>query len=273
VRRYWPVVLIAVLLFGAAGAYVGHQRKPVYEATASLSVGLLDLTTQSVPGFAVGGEVVAGGYSRSVQTDAIVVPVARQLRMTPSEVRGRVSSTPVPNSPIFTITADGSSAGEAIAIANAVSRSMIAYGRARSNTGAAFSALLDRYRQAVRRRNQARSRVSTLRSRVSGSDGSAESSSPSPSERRELAQARADLATQQLRVDSIGEQYRARAAAPGQSPVVQRLVDAAGASSDRTSKTQLYGAIGALGGLCLGTALAVFVTAVGYRRRRRRVAS
>jgi len=265
-RRYWPLVLLAVLAFGAAGAYLGHSRRPVYKATASLSVGLLDLTTQSVPGFAVGGEVVASGFSRSVQTDGVIVPAARQLHMTPGEVRAHVSSTSVPNSPVFTITASGSSPGDVVRIANAMSRSMIAYGRSRSNSGAAFTALLERYRQAVRQRDRARSRVAKLRSSASGDSG-ATTSAASPSKPGALATARADLEAQQLRVDSLAEQYRSRAAAPGATPAVQRLVDAQSASNDRSSKVQLYGALGALAGLCLGAALAVLITGVRYRWR------
>jgi uncharacterized protein involved in exopolysaccharide biosynthesis len=264
-RRCWPLVLIAILAFGAAGAYYGHSRPPVYKATASLTVGLADLTTQTVPGFAVGGEVVASAYSRSIQSDGVIVPAARALRMTPGQVRSRVTSTPVPSSPIFTITATGASPGDSVRVANAVSRSMIAYGRSRSSSAGAFAALLQRYRQAVRRRNQARSRVARLRS--AASSGSTSSTGSSASGNGTLAEARADLQTEELRMDSLAEQYRSRAAAPGSTPPVQRLVDATGASNDRSSRVQLYGAIGALAGLCVGGALAVLFTGLRHRRR------
>jgi hypothetical protein len=277
VRRYWPLVLLWVLVCGAYGAYYGHSRKPVYKATASLSIGLLDVTTQSVPGFAVGGEVVAAGYSRSLQTDAIIVPAARELHMTPADVRGRVSSSSVPDSPIVMITAAGSSAGEAVAVANAVSHSMIAYGRTRANSGRVFTALLQRYRGAVRDRNRARSRLDALRSaqsktkdttsQTAASQGTPSNSSARKPKPGEIARAKADLAGQQLRVDSLGDQYRARATAPGNTPVVQRLVDAEGASNDRNSKIQLYAGLGVLGGLCVGTALAVLIAGIRYRRR------
>jgi hypothetical protein len=275
VRRYWPLLLIVTLALGAAGAYAGYKRGPVYEARAALSVGMLDITTQSVPGFAVGGEVVAGGFSRSVQTNAVVNPVARQLKMAPDEVRARITSTPVPGSPIFTVTATGPSEAEAVTLANAVSSSMIAYAKTRSNSGAAFTQLLSRYRTAVRERNRTRSRVEKLRAERSGTEGSAPngtSASADTASSGELAQARADLEAQQLRVDSLAEQYRTRAAAPANSTVVQPLADAHGASSDRNSKMQLYGALGVLGGVCIGAALAVLFTAARHRRQRRRLA-
>jgi hypothetical protein len=139
---------------------------------------------------------------------------------------------------------------------------MIAYGRSRSSSAGAFAALLQRYRQAVRRRNQARSRVARLRSAASSG-----STSSSASGNGTLAEARADLQTEELRMDSLAEQYRSRAAAPGSTPPVQRLVDATGASNDRSSRVQLYGAIGALAGLCVGGALAVLFTGLRHRRR------
>jgi uncharacterized protein involved in exopolysaccharide biosynthesis len=253
-RRYWVLVLLGALVCGAVGAYVGHSRTPEYQATASLSVGLLDLTTQSVPGFAVGGEVVAGGYSRSVQTDSVVLPVARRLKLDPADVRGRVSSTAVPNSPIFTITARSASPGDAVRLANAASAAMVSYGRSRSNTDAAYARLLDRYRQAVRRRDRARSRLAKVRA-----------GTPAPGE---VGQARADLETEQLRVDSLAQQYRERTTAPGSTAVVQPLVDAQSAASNRGSKTQLYGALGALAGVCVGAALAVLLTGIRGRRPR-----
>jgi hypothetical protein len=257
-RRYWLLILVAIVAFGAVGGYLGHSRKPVYQATASLSVGLLDLTTQSVPGFAVGGEVVAGGFSRAVQTDAIVVPAARELGLSPNELRGRISSTPVPNSPIFSVIATGASAADAVRVANVVSQAMVAYGRSRSNSSAAFARMLEQYRGAIRRRDRDRSEVEALRSNPARKPGL-------------LGKARADLEAQQLRVDALGDAYRSRASAPGISAVVQPLVDAQGATSDRGNTTQLYAALGALAGGCVGVALAVLITGAGDRRRRRKL--
>jgi hypothetical protein len=270
------VVLLAVVALAVAGAALGHARKPVYQASASLSVGLLNLSTQSVPGFAVGGEVVAGGFSRAVQADAVVTPVARKFHTTPSAVRSRISSTPVPNSPIFTVTATGPTPGEAVGLANALSTSMVSYGRNRASSDAAFAALLARYRSAVRRLNRARDHVDAVRARASaakgeGPDGADVTTTPAVKP-GELAQARADLQTEQLRTNSLEDAYRSRAAAPGSGAVVQPLVAAVSATSDRGSRAQLYGAVGALAGLCLGGALAVLLMAVRHRRRRRTVA-
>src|SRR4051794_3309061 len=218
-RRWWPLVVIAALVCAGVGANYAHSRKQEFQATASLSVGLLDLNTQSVPGFATGGEIVASGFSRSVQTDDVILPVARRLHLPPGEVRARVSSTSVPSSPIFTITGTGPSQDEAIAIANAVSRSMVAYARSHSSSQGSGRALLERYRSAVQELNRAKSRVANLRARststsstaTSGSSsttsntatsGSSSSTSATPrsSSTGALAKAKAEVEAQRLRV-------------------------------------------------------------------------
>lgn len=269
-RQWWPVVVVAVLALGALGAFLGHSRKPVYEATASLSVGLLDLNTQSVPGFAVGGEVVASGFSRSVQTDAVIVPAARRLGMSPNEVRGRVSSTSVPSSPIFTITGIGTSSAEAVRVANAVSGSMIEYAAERSNSAGSRAAILNRYRDAVRGLSKAKNRVSALRSRqsnVTGGTSTSTASGASGAQRGALSRARADVEAQQLRVASLAQLYRTQAGSSSSATVVQPVLNAQGAASDRRSHVELYGALGLLAGLCLGTAAAVLLAGRQYRRR------
>jgi capsular polysaccharide biosynthesis protein len=286
-RRWWPLVVLAVLAFGALGAYMGYVRQPVYQATSSLSVGLLDLNTQSVPGFAVGGEVVAGGFSRSVQTDDVIVPAARQLRMAPNQLRGLVSSTSVPSSPIFTITGTATSPAEAVRVANAVSDAMIAYAAKRSNSAEVTAETLRRYREAIRSLSQAKNRVSALRSRQSNATGAgtattggtttttrgtttttgSSAKSSSPPEPGALSRARADAQTQQLRVDSLAQLYKVQAGSPSGATVVQPILKAQGASSDRRSRVELYGSLGILAGLCVGTALAVLFTGRRYRRR------
>jgi capsular polysaccharide biosynthesis protein len=279
-RRWWPLVIIVALVCAGLGAYYAHSRKQEFEATASLSVGLLDLNTQSVPGFATGGEIVASGFSRSVQTDAVIAPAARRLHLAPAEVRARVSSTSVPSSPIFTITATGPSAGVAIAIANAVSRSMVAYGRSHSGSRGSSAALLQRYRSAVEQLNKAKSHLTNLRSSGSSTStatGAATATGTSTttgttatttaSSKSERAKAKAEVEAQQLRVAAIGQLYRNQTGEPQTSAVVQPLVNAESASSDRRSRVELYGAVGALAGLCVGTALAVLLTAWRYRRR------
>jgi uncharacterized protein involved in exopolysaccharide biosynthesis len=251
-RRYWLLIVVVVVAAGAVGAYLGYSRPPQYEATTSLSVGLMDLSTQSVPGFAVGGEVVAAGYSRSIQSPNVVQPVAQRLKMTPGAVRSHVTATPVPNSPIFMVKATASSAAAAVTLANAVGDSMVAYGANRSAAGPELARLIASYRAAIRRRDQARSRLASLRA-----------GTPAPGA---IGNARADLETAEVRADTAKQIYQERAAGPRNNAAVQPLATAEGASSDRRSRTQLYGAVGALAGLCLGTALAVLLTGRRFRR-------
>jgi hypothetical protein len=210
-----------------------------------------------------------------VQTDDVILPVARRLHLAPGEVRARVSSTSVPSSPIFTVTATGPSRPAAVDLANAVSHSMVAYGRSHSGSRGTSAALLQRYRSAVQQLNKAKSRLANLRSPRASTSAAAggttattgTTTTSKASSSSERSKAKAEVEAQQLRVAAIGQLYRSQTGEPQTGAVVQPLVNAESASSDRRSRVELYGAVGALAGLCLGTALAVLLTAWRYRRR------
>ena len=67
VRRYWWL-LGALGVIGAALAYVvaREERKPIYTAEARLAVGRIDVSTQSIPGFATASQLLADSYSRAI---------------------------------------------------------------------------------------------------------------------------------------------------------------------------------------------------------------
>jgi hypothetical protein len=153
-------------------------------------------------------------------------------------------------------------------VANAVSRSMIAYAAARSNPQGARADILNRYREAVRGLSKARNHLSDLRSSQSTSTTTGTTAGGSSTSRPgSVSRARADVQAQQLRVASLAQLYRSQAGTPSSATVVQRILDAQTASSDRRSHVELYGALGLLAGLCLGTAVAVLLTGRRYRQR------
>src|SRR5689334_12701293 len=73
VRRYWWL-LIALGAIGAAAAYLvaGEERKPVYTAEARLAVGRIDVSTQSIPGFATASQLLADSYSRAIVATNVI---------------------------------------------------------------------------------------------------------------------------------------------------------------------------------------------------------
>jgi uncharacterized protein involved in exopolysaccharide biosynthesis len=253
-RRNWALILLAVLVAGALGVFAGLAREPLYTSTATLSIGRLDLTVQSIPGFAVGGEVVAAGLSRSVTTNAVVDPVARRLGLSPDEIAAHVSASTVPNSPMFTITATGTSSRSAVALANAVSDSMVEYGRGGGGPAEA-DRLLTRYRDVTRELARERARLTRLRNAL-------------VPDRAAISRVRADIDALELRRQTSASLYRESHTQGQYGAIVERVAAARGATSDRSSKLQLFGALGVLAGLFGGLALAVLRTASQSRRHR-----
>lgn len=245
--RQWPLVLLSVVLFGALGILAGSLRNPVYSAEARMSVGRLSLDVQSVPGFAVGGEVVASGYARSIDAPAIVAPAARATDLPPRDVQQQLSATNVPSSSLFDIIATGESEAEAVALANAAAAAMVDYGRRGAASPQRGTRLLEQYRGAVRRRAEARQRVRRLE--LNGASDAL------------VADARADFEAENLRVSTASDAYRESQRATVTGGVVEALAPALAAESDRGAKMQLFGFAGVLGGLLLGMGLALLRTA------------
>lgn len=241
--RNWPLVLLSVIAFGILGFVAGSLREPEWTAEARLSVGRLSLTVQSVPGFAVGGEVVAAGYARSVAVAPVIDPAARRLNVPPDDLRERVSSSAIPSSPLFDVIATGDSEAEAVASANAVADAMVEYGRAGSEAPGRAEELLRQYRDAVER--EARARQTVTRLLDNGARGP------------RLAAARAVADTEKLRVETAAQNYRASQRSQVSGGVVESIAPARDASSDEQSRLQLFTFAGLLGGLLIGVALAV----------------
>src|SRR3954454_9682986 len=92
VVRRWPIVLGITAVLVVAAIVAGNVQTPTYTASSVISVGRVDVRVQSLPGYVVGAQALAAAYSRVLTTDVIVVPLARQLRMSPAEVRKRLTA-------------------------------------------------------------------------------------------------------------------------------------------------------------------------------------
>ena len=267
--RNWALILACAIVFGGLGIAAGVGRDPVYTSTATLSVGQNDLTVQSIPGFAVGGEAVAASLSRSVRAPEVLVPAARKLGVTPAEAAGHVYATTIPQSTLFTIGATGDSASEAAAYANAASAAMVAYGR---RDGSQRSRrLLESYQEVTAELNSAKRRLARARRSAEAADIAAAigvTETPADSSSATIARLQAEIAVLELRQETSATRYRDDQSQRDFGALVERVTPAMGATSDRDEKVQLFGGLGVLAGLCIGLALAVMRTA--WRRRQLR---
>ena len=110
-------------------------RQPTYSSSSRVNVGRIDVSSQAIPGFVASIQALASTYSRAVNAQAVLQPVATKLHTTPGALGGRVSASPIPNSPLFAVTATGKSPNDAIELANLVTASLASYVSRLNNSG------------------------------------------------------------------------------------------------------------------------------------------
>jgi capsular polysaccharide biosynthesis protein len=247
--RHWPLVLLPVVFMVAAALALGLQRDPVYEAETRMTVAGIDVTQPGgLSGLAIAGPTLASTYSRSVDAEGVIEPVADKLGMNPEQVRRRVSATPVPDSPIFRVRATAAEGERAIRLANATAEAITDYVALLARPTDSTSALFEDYRRAANEYYNALERRRAAESRF----GSTELDS----DRARMIAARAEANAAELRLDGVRESYIRSISARTTAPGAQQLSKATGSTSDKNAKLQIYLFAGAVAGLLAGIALA-----------------
>lgn len=254
----WLVAFFVVVL-AAAGIAAGHERSPTYHAQTRLAVGRLDgAAPASLSGFAVATQAMAEKYSREVRGDAVVAAVARELDASRAAVRSSIAAAPIPQTPVFRIIGTGASPERAIELANAFSDSLAAHAARESTATPQSARLLRAYRRASARLEANRAEVEGLRRRYLDDRTHAR--------RANLGEARARAAAAELRVRGLAADYEASRHPQGSAALVQVLEHATAAGSDRDRMMQVLGFAGAVAGLLIGLALALWRSRRAARR-------
>jgi capsular polysaccharide biosynthesis protein len=238
-RRHPWFVLAPILALLALALGTGLVRTPTYTAGTRLAVGGLNASNPaSLTGFADAAQQLAQTYSRSVQGDGVVRDVAQKTDASPDRVRSHLSAAPIPETPVFTVTATSDSPGGAIELSNLASQALV--GQVDLASHADPARLLGEYRAAELERAQVSARVNA----AAASGGTA------------LAAAQSDLLAAEARATSLRNAYEASEQS-GTVPL-QVIQKADRASSDRSSVLQLRAFIAVAVGLAIGMALALF---------------
>jgi capsular polysaccharide biosynthesis protein len=238
-RRHPSFVLAPVLGLLILALGTGLVRTPTYTASTRLAVGGLNATNPaSLTGFADAAQQLAQTYSRSVQGDGVVGDVANKTNASPGRVRSHLSAAPIPETPVFSLTATSDSADGAIQLSALASRALVTEVDRASQADP--SRLLGEYQTAELERQQVSNQVNALA--ASGGAG--------------LAAARSQLLAAEARATSLRNAYEASETS-GTVPL-EIIQKADRASSDRSSVLQLRAFIAIVVGLVLGMALAVF---------------
>ncbi len=243
--KVW-IVLLGVVLAGAGVAY-GVVRKPQYSASSSLQVGKVNPNSPGFYGYAQSASDLATSYSRAITATGVLNRVRKTTGLDPVTAAGRLSAEPIPNSDVFRIIAAAPSSAGAVKLANDTASAMVAYEAGNNFNGDAAAALRSYQSQAAAAVN-AQAKVRQLQG---GGGGTLVRSSPA------LRSAQVQANTAQMQANALSTAYQQALQAQPASNLVSLLANAVTATSDKTKKIELYGIIGLLAGLVLGTLVAV----------------
>jgi capsular polysaccharide biosynthesis protein len=249
VRRHPVIALIPVIALTALGVFVGLARTPTYAATAKLSVGRLNIAAPgALAGFQSAVSSLADAYSRSVSADGVVDPVSKELRISPRDVRRRLSATPIPGTPVFRVEAEGPTAAEAIRTANAASVSLIMYVDRLNRANPDAARLFRELNKAALANSRAVSAARRARKSFEAQ--------PTASARQGLERAQGQATAAKVRLDALEQTYVTSQQGAGATSIVQILARASDAGSDRIRFLEVSVFAGLIAGIALGVALA-----------------
>jgi capsular polysaccharide biosynthesis protein len=241
-RRYWHIVLVPVVIFVAVAAVAASRRTPHYSAEARLMVGRLNISSPgAITGFTQAAQDLASAYPLVINADGVIDPLASRFHTSPADIRKRLSATQVPSSPIIRVMATGSSAQGAQNLANAASASLVAYLTKFNMDDPDATRLL----AAV---NAAEVAYQKAQAAYAGHPRPA----LTPADQR-LAAA---VDTALLQVKSLSTDYSLTLETEAVTSLLQPLVSASSATSDRTSVLEIALFAALVGGTVVGLALA-----------------
>jgi hypothetical protein len=250
-RRHAIIALLPVLLLVAAAVALGLERKPNYTSEARLNVGGLNLTQQSIEGYVTAVQALAVAYSRAIDAEGVVRPVARKTGLSPLYVVEHVSATPIQGSPVVRIQAKGKEKAQVVRLADVSADSLVKYAIELNAGRATSKQMLKRFLAASKRLQH----VNASRDRAAKKN----------SDNLRALQTQSDVAD--LRMRTAGILFQQSQSGQAMTELVQKLAPAGLPTSDRKSVLQKYVAAAALAGILIGVGLAVARANAVARRR------
>jgi hypothetical protein len=243
---------IVVLL--AAAAVFAERRPVAYTAESDLQVGRLNVSTPgAIAGFAQAAGTLTSGYARAVFADGVVDPLAVRFHTTPGAIRSLLSTTPVPTSPIVALFATGPSDTQAVDLANAASHQLVVF-LVRSNRRNPDAArLLLEIHVAAAQYEADLAHIQTAR---------AAPHPPSAVVQRLAAAVEVD----HVQLAALEASYQSTVGSEAVSSLLQPLISAHSASSNKSSHLQIALFAALVVGALLGLALATLRANVVVRR-------
>lgn len=252
ISRNKAIVFLCALVLAAAGLGVGLKRHPTYTASATIQVGQVNPNSPGFFGYVQSATSLATAFSRAISAEPVLTTVEKTLHLSPEGANARLSAEPLPQTPAFRVIATGQSVSAAIKLANVAANAVIAYESESNSANPESASLLVDYRRAAILLQQAKDRLLLVSNKGKAPPSTA------------IAHAQANVNAATVRLNAIGVAYTAAVGSTApRSGLVSLLAGATSASSDRSSKAELFGFLGLLAGLVAGSAIAAL------RERRR----
>jgi capsular polysaccharide biosynthesis protein len=253
-RRYWLTALLPLVLLVSAAVAVGLTRDPNYTAETKLTAGRVDsgTPTSALSGFTTAAQSLAETYSRSIHRDEISRQVAEATDTSPGLVKSRVTAAPIPNTPVFRVTAEANSPVLATKLSVLTSEALVEEVSDSVSASPQSEELFKEYKAALAQETVAQERYQGYKNGYA-----------SP---HRLSAARANFKGASLRADALRESYLASNQNQSGTAVPEIIGRATGASSDRSRTLQVLLFVAIVAGIVVGTALALIR---GHREARR----
>jgi hypothetical protein len=223
----------------------------VYTAASTLQVGKVNPNSPGFYGFVQSASDLATAFSRAIGAAPVLATVGTRLGLSPTQAVARLSAEPIPNSPAFRVIAAGSTPRKAVDLANVTSEALVAYEAQTNSYSRESERLLGAYRAASLNLVHATAQVSRARRSYAKHRDEAR--------RSRIERAEASRAAAALRADGVASGYRLTAQSVTTGELVSVLASATTATGNRKSRIELLGFVGLLGGLVIGTGLAVLL--------------
>lgn len=253
------VPVIALLLPSLAFGLFG---KATYTAESRVLVGRLDVESSAVPGYAQASIDLASTYARLVSGNGVDDRVAARLHLPVSSVKGRLSGSPIPESPIVRIDAKSGSQSRADALDRAATSALVSYVADIGSDATRSADLLNRYNAANTQLTRDQQAVDTAQAALNaavGPNGSRGAGATAIANAQStLTAAQSQLDADKLQVQTLATQYAdsQRGVADSGVTVVQST-HSLGSNRKTMLELAVAGAVlvGLLVGLCLVTML------------------
>jgi uncharacterized protein involved in exopolysaccharide biosynthesis len=239
------LIAVVTLICTLAGIGFGYSRPVEYEASATIQVGQVNPNSPGFYGYAQSASSLATAFARSITASEVLGTIQRKLGIPPEKAAAMLAAEPIPQSPAFRIIGSGPTSEAARQLTNVAATAVIAYETKANSGNPQAEKLLDAFRKATVALSRSEAKVDAL-----AREGSAAA----------LVGAEADLKALEVRRNAISSAYKVTLETQAPREGLVSLISGANtASGNRGSHLQLYGLLGFLVGLLLGSGLALAV--------------